>query len=403
MILAIGAGAAVRADREISFARVARLEQTPGLALMLALVIGMVAANIEALAPWYGLVHHLPVHFGVGPFQFREPLIGFVNDGLLVFFFLLVALELKRELLEGHLAGRGAAVVPAVAAIGGMAAPAVVYVLASRSDAVALRGWAIPTATDIVLALGVMSLLGRRVPPALKILLTSVAIFDDIGAVLVIALFYGEGLSVGMVLIVALEFTALALVGHRRVRRPLPYALLGAALWITMLAARLEPALAGVLIGATIPMRAASGADSSPLVRLEHLLHGWVVWGVVPLFVFLNGGLAIDAGALRTLLAPASAGVVLGLILGKPVGITAGLWLALRLRPGGLPSGVSWAHLWGAAMLGGVGFTMSLFTATLAFPDPQAASAVKLAVLLGSTVAATAGLIVLAHASRAPG
>ena len=377
-------------------------EQASGLAIIAALALGMATAN-SPIANWYDIAHHLPVHFGIASFQFREPLIGFVNDGLMVFFFLLVGLELKRELLEGHLAASGAAALPAFAALGGMAAPAAIYSLVNWGDPVAIRGWPIPTATDIVLALGVMSLLGARVPPALTVFLTGVAIFDDIGAVVVIGLFYGEGAHLTALVLAGIAFAGLVALGARRVASPLPYVMGGFALWVMMVAAGLEPALAGALIAATVPMRARGNDEQSPLLHLERRLQSTVALGVVPLFVFLNAGVKIDAAALEQLLTPAPMGVVLGLIVGKPLGIAGAAWLAVRLGLGRLPSGVSWSQMSGAALLGGIGFTMSLYVATLAFADPEAVAAIKLAVLAGSVLAATAGLLVLGLATRGSG
>lgn len=391
-----------RVTGPIPFRKLFGHERASGLAILAAVALGMVAAN-SPVSRWYELAHHLPVHFGVASFEFREPLIGFVNDGLMVFFFLLVGLELKRELLEGHLAASGAAALPAFAALGGMALPAAIYAAVNWGDPVAIRGWPIPAATDIVLALGVMSLLGRRVPPALRVFLTGVAIFDDIGAVLVIGLFYGEGAHLAALVLAGLAFAALAALGARRVTSPLPYVVAGFVLWVTMIAARLEPALAGVLIGATVPMRADGNGEPSPLLHLERRLQPGVALGVVPLFVFLNAGVAIDAAALEGLLAPAPLGVVLGLTVGKPLGIASAVWFAVRLGLGRFPPGLRWPQMSGAALFGGIGFTMSLFVTTLAFTDPGAVAAIKLAVLAASTLAAIAGLLVLGVATRRSG
>lgn len=378
---------------------VAGLERASGLAIIVALTLGLAAAN-SPLASSYAYLHHLPVHAGIGPLVFRDPLIGLINDGLMVFFFLLVGLELKRELLEGALAMPRAAALPVFAALGGMAVPALIYTAINWNDPVAIRGWAIPTATDIVLALGVLTLVGARLPSALKVFLTAIAIFDDIGAVLLIALFYSKGVSFTGIVVTALALCGLAILGARRITRPLPYVVGGLVLWIAMFKASIEPALAGVLIGATVPLHAPKGGHNSPLREAEHQLRPWVALGVVPLFVFFNSGIAIDNGSLDALLSGASLGIILGLFFGKQLGIFGVAWLAVATGIARLPSGLNWLHVYGMAAVAGIGFTMSLFIATLAFTQPGEIASVKLAVLVGSAVSAAAGLIALSISVR---
>lgn len=377
-----------------------RLERMSGLAILLALAAGFLAAN-SALGPAYRAIHHMPVHLGLGPLEFREPLIEFINAGLMALFFLLVGLELKRELAEGQLAARGAAALPIFAAAGGMALPGLIYATINAADSTGLRGWAIPMATDTVLALGVLSLLGRRVPSALRIFLTALAIFDDIGAVLVIGVFYAQGLSVvwaGVGLAAALGLFG---AGRARWAHPLPYVVLGGLVWVAMGRAGIEPALAGIVLGACVPMRARRPAAASPLRSVERRLHPWVALGVVPLFAFFNAGVRLDAAMLGGLLAPVSLGVILGLVLGKPLGIVGAAWIAERGGWAVRPKGIGWGQLWGVAALAGIGFTMSLFVGALAFPGSNTVEQVRLAVLVGSALAGATGLIIL-RVARAP-
>lgn len=300
----------------------------------------------------------------------------------MAFFFLLVGLEIKRELLEGHLSTPRRAALPAFAAAGGMVVPAAIYASLNWTDPVALRGWAIPTATDIVLALGMLSLLGSRVPVSLRVFLTALAIFDDIGAVLIIGLFYAEDISLVPLIVAALTVGGLALLNVFRVARSAPYFVLGLVLWVAMLNAGAEPALSGVLIALVVPLRTCGVHEASLLRTVERCLHPWVVFGVVPLFAFFN------------------AGVVAGLFLGKQLGVLGASWIAVRLGLGQLPAGVNWGQVYGAAILAGIGFTMSLFIASLAFADSAMVAATKLAILIGSLLSTAVGLAAVDMATR---
>ncbi len=366
--------------------------------MIAALSIALVAAN-SPLAALYESVHHLPVHLRFGPLEIEEPLVQWINEGLLVIFFLLVGLEIKREFLEGHLSTAKCAALPAFAALGGMAAPAGIYVAFNWTDPVLVRGWAIPTATDIVLALGMLSLLGARVPVALKVFLTAIAIFDDIGAVLIIGLFYGEVLSVMPLMLAALALAGLIFLNIFRVRRVIPYVAIGLFLWMAMLISGVEAALAGILIAFVVPMRVSGCRCSSPLRETERRLHPWGVLVVVPLFAFFNAGIAIDSEAVASLLTSAPLGIVAGLFIGKQVGIFGAAWLAVRLGVGELPRGVIWSQVYGTALLAGIGFTMSLFIASLAFPSAALVAASKLAILLGSFLSALFGLWVIYYST----
>ena len=373
--------------------RMFRFERAAGPLVVAAIVLGLGAAN-SPLSGVYQAVHHTAVHVGVGAFAIDEPLIGWINDGLLVFFFLLVGLEIKRELLEGHLSTPARAALPAFAAIGGMLAPAAIYAGLNWSDPIALRGWAIPTATDIVLALSIVALLGPRVPTGLKVFLTAVAIFDDIGAVLIIAMFYGEDIAVVSLAVAGLAFAGLFALNRYRIARPGPWMAFGLVLWVAMLEAGVEAALAGVLVALTVPLRAPDGA-LSPLREAERRLHPWTVLVIVPLFAFFNAGIVIDGAAATQIFGPVSFGVVGGLLLGKPLGVFGATWAAVRLGFGQLPAGVRWRQILGVALLAGIGFTMSLFIATLAFSNPGVIASAKLAILAASLLSAAAGTAVL--------
>ena len=371
-----------------------RFEQASGLLIVAAILLGLVAAN-SPLSALYEAVHHTPVHVGFGPLVLNKPLIGWINEGLMVFFFLLVSLEIKRELLEGHLSTPRRAALPAFAAFGGMIVPAAIYAGLNWADPVAIRGWAIPTATDIVLALGVLSLLGSRVPVSLKVFLTALAIFDDIGAVLIIGLFYGDEISLVPLLLAAVAVAGLVLVNVLRVTRPAVYVVVGLVLWVAMLEAGVEAALAGVLIALAVPLHLPDSHVSSPLRETERRLHPWAVLVIVPLFAFFNAGVAIDASVSTSLFNSVSLGILGGLFVGKQIGVAGAAWLAVRLGLGQLPAGVSWGQIYGAALLAGIGFTMSLFVASLAFSDAALIASAKIAVLVASFLSAVAGLGVI--------
>ncbi len=360
-----------------------RMEAAAGVTLMIATAVAMTAAN-SSLAPWYE------------SFLSLRP---WINDGLMVVFFLLVGMELKRELLVGHLASRQRAALPAIAAIGGMLVPALFYLALNRGDDAALRGWAIPTATDIAFALGVLTLLGRRVPIALKAFLLSIAIFDDLGAIVIIAVFYGHSISLPMLGAAVLMTGVLALLNHRNVQHPLPWLVAGTVLWFVVLKSGVHATLAGVLLAMFIPLRQANAAGNETgglLPRLERFLHPWVAFGILPLFAFANAGLSLAGLSPAALLQPVPLGVIVGLFLGKQIGIMAISWLAVRLRLAALPGGVSWAQLYGTALLCGIGFTMSLFIAALSAPDGGGPFALaRLGVLMGTLLSGAAGYLVL--------
>ena len=371
-----------------------KLETSAGLLLVATAVIAVLAANSPLAALYDGLLQ-LPVSVRLGAFEIAKPLLLWINDGLMAVFFLLIGLEIKRELREGELSSRQQAMLPAIGALGGLVLPAVIYVLLNFSDQAALRGWAIPTATDIAFALGVASLLGPRVPAPLKIFLLALAIIDDLGAIIVIALFYTSELSFISLVLAGFGAAALAGLNLCGVRRLAPYILIGIAVWVCVLKSGIHATLAGVVVGLCVPLERTPGADESPLELLEHSLHPWVTYAIMPAFAFANAGVSLAGISLSSFLTPIPLGITLGLFLGKQVGVFGTSWLAVRLGLSRLPGGVGWRSLYGVALLTGIGFTMSLFIGSLAFEDPAYAAPMRLGVFAGSILSALAGFWLL--------
>ncbi len=362
--------------------------------------LALLVAN-SPLSGWYStlLGAHLQVSFA--DYGIDKPLLLWINDGLMAVFFLLVGMELKREVLEGHLSSLRRASLPAFAAAGGMLVPAACYIVLNHDNGAMLEGWAIPTATDIAFALGVLSLLGPRVPAALKAFLLSVAIFDDLGAIVIIALFYTSDLSTLSLVISAILIAGLACLNRFGVMRPAAYFLLGIPLWVAVLNSGVHATLAGVVLAMFIPLRPRKGSEqladrTSTLRDLERALHPWVAFGVLPLFAFANAGVSLAGVSLSDLGHPVPLGIMIGLLVGKPIGILLPAWLAVRLRLASLPEGVNWRQLQGTAMLGGIGFTMSLFIASLAFgPRGGYSGLEQLGILIGSIISGILGYVLL--------
>ena len=353
-----------------------------GLALMAASALALIVAN----SPWAeGYAHAL--HTPIGPLGLQH----WINDGLMAVFFLLVGLEIKREALEGQLRTWTDRILPGAAALGGMVVPALVYV-AFNLGMGTVRGWAIPAATDIAFALGVLALLGRRVPVSLKVFLSAVAIVDDLGAVIVIALFYSGGLDGPMLAAAGGLLAGLVLLNRTGVTRLAPYLILGAVLWVVVLRSGVHATVAGVALALTIPLGRDHGA--SPLHRLEHALSPWVAFAIVPVFGFANAGVTLTGLGRDALLEPVTLGVAAGLFVGKQVGVFASLRLLVGLGLAQRPGGSSWGQVYGTAVLCGIGFTMSLFIGALAFPDAGHEAAVKLGVLVGSLLSGLVGACV---------
>jgi len=371
---------------------------------MAAATLALVIAN-SPLAGSYAALLDLPLSVQVGTAGIAKPLLLWINDGLMAVFFFLVGMELKREVLEGHLSSLRRASLPALAAVGGMAVPAICYVALNRADAFALQGWAIPAATDIAFALGVLSLLGDRVPSSLKAFLLSVAIFDDLGAIIVIALFYTASLSTTALAVAGGLVLVLAALNRAGVVRPAGYILVGIVLWVAVLKSGVHATLAGVVLAMFIPLRApgtpGSPTADSPLKRLEHMLHPWVAFGVLPVFAFANAGVPLGGLSIADTLQPVPLGIVAGLFLGKQVGVLVLSWVGIRAGIAALPDGVGWRQLYGAAALCGIGFTMSLFIASLAFAQDSMAfqGLERLGILVGSLASGLLGYLVLRTAS----
>ena len=375
-----------------------RMESAGGILLMGAAVLAMVAANSRA-AGLYSYFLDTPVEVRVGALQIAKPLFLWVNDGLMAVFFFLVGLELKREILEGELSRPANVLLPAIGAVGGMAVPVAIFVWFNSSDVQAMQGWAIPAATDIAFALGILMLLGSRVPVALKVFVVSLAIFDDLGAIIIIAVFYSTDLSVTALIISTLCLGILGLMNWRGTTTISPYIFVGTVMWIAVLKSGVHATLAGVALAAFIPMRDAADKTHSPLRELEHDLHSVVAFGVLPLFAFVNSGISLEGVSFSDLLHTVPLGIAAGLFVGKQVGIFLLCFLAIKMGLARMPEGASWGSLYGVSILCGVGFTMSLFVGSLAFenvtPDLEAIFDERLGIILGSLLSGIFGYIVL--------
>lgn len=378
-----------------------------GIWLMLAAMLALVSAN-GPFAPLYDALLTVPLGISAGGAAVVKPLLLWINDGLMAVFFLHVALEIKRELLEGELSDPRRLALPGIAAFGGMAVPALIYAGVTWSNPAALNGWAIPAATDIAFALGVLALLGKRVPVSLKLFLLTLAVVDDMGAVVIIALFYTSDLAPVSLLFGSLAMAALIAMNRLGIRSLAPYVLVGIAGWFCVLQSGIHATLTGVMMGFMVPHRVSGG--SSPLVRMEHGLKPWVVLFILPAFAFANAGVSFEAVNPAALASPVTLGIVLGLFVGKQLGVMAFSWAAVKLGVARLPEGAGWRQLYGVAVLTGIGFTMSLFIASLAFESAGTATDYRLGILMGSLLSAVCGYALLRvsgaervrDASRAP-
>jgi len=371
------------------------LESSSGLFLVFAAVLAMIVAN-SPLAPLYDALIELPVGVRVGALEIEKPLLLWVNDGLMAVFFFLVGLELKREVLEGQLSDPREIVLPALGAIGGMLFPALIYIWVNQGDSTALQGWAIPAATDIAFALAILALLGSRVPLSLKIFLVSVAIFDDVGAIVIIALFYTSDLSVTALITAAACLPVLLLLNRRGVMEKAPYMLIGIVIWVAVLKSGVHATLAGVVLAAFIPMRNPK-EEVSPLHDLEHDLHTAVAFGILPVFAFANAGISLSGLSLESFLHPVPLGIIAGLFLGKQLGVFLFCALGVSLGLARLPADLRWAHIYGTALICGVGFTMSLFIGSLAFEESGVNLLFdeRLGIIVGSLISGLCGYLVL--------
>ncbi|PVA08959.1 Na+/H+ antiporter NhaA [Pelagivirga sediminicola] len=377
------------------------LDRISGVLILSAIVLALVAAN-SPLKELYKVIHHAPIRIGLAPYQIDEPLIVWINQGLMTIFFVLVGVEIKHELVDGHLSTLRRAALPAIAAFGGMVVPALIYVAFTAPEGEAMRGWAIPMATDIALALALLSLLGRRIPVGLKIFLMALAIFDDLGAVAIIAVFYGGEIQFLPMILAFVTFGVMIGLNRLGQAHPLALAVLGAMLWVALFEAGVEAALAGVLIAAVIPNGIKDDRGNSPLLTTHRMLHPWASLLIVPLFGFFNAGVTIEIETLRNVSSGVSMGVFFGLFLGKQIGVLGATWCAVKLGICLLPPGIRFRHIYGAGLLAGVGFTMGLFVTALAFDTPTFAASARLVILVGSSLSAFVGLAVLWFAQGEP-
>lgn len=375
-----------------------RLESAGGIILMAAAALALLAANSGA-AGLYAYFIDTPVEVRVGALLIAKPLFLWVNDGLMAIFFFLVGLELKREFLEGELSRPANVLLPALGAVGGMAVPVAVFVFMNQGDAVAMQGWAIPAATDIAFALGILTLLGSRVPVSLKVFLVSLAIFDDLGAIVIIAIFYSADLSTAALAVAMTCLAVLTLMNRRGVMSVSSYVLVGIIMWIAVLKSGVHATLAGVALAGFIPMRDPDNEGYSPLSELEHDLHQLVAFCVLPLFAFVNSGIDLGGVGIEDLLHPVPLGIAAGLFVGKQVGIFLLCFIAIKLGLARLPDGANWGGLYGVSILCGVGFTMSLFVGSLAFENTVINKDMifdeRLGIILGSLLSGIMGYIVL--------
>ncbi|MCP4327866.1 MAG: Na+/H+ antiporter NhaA [Alphaproteobacteria bacterium] len=384
-----------------------KFEAAGGIVLIAASALALILANTP-LESLYDDLLETPLQIRVGTLDIAKPLLLWINDGLMAVFFFLVGLEIKREFLEGELSSRAQLTLPVIAAFGGMAVPALIFVLVNLGTPENLDGWAIPAATDIAFALGILALLGSKAPLSLKVLLTAVAIIDDLGAILIIAIFYSGDLSLMSLAVAVAAVTGLFMLNRMRIARYAPYMLIGIVLWVSVLKSGVHATLAGVILAFFIPMEGRDNAEltedhqHSPLKHLEHTLHPWVAFGILPVFGFANAGVSFAGMTLASLFDPLALGIALGLFVGKQVGIFGAIWLTVKLGLSRMPEGANWQQLYGLALLCGIGFTMSLFIGGLAFDDPDHAAYVRLGVLSGSILAAIGGYVLIAFSPGRP-
>ncbi|AVX39563.1 MULTISPECIES: Na+/H+ antiporter NhaA [Yersinia] len=371
-----------------------RQEAAGGLILIFAAVVALIMANTQ-LQGIYQSFLDVPVSVKIASLDISKPLLLWINDGLMAVFFLVVGLEVKRELMEGSLAGRDKAVFPAIAALGGMLAPALIYLMFNGADEVTRQGWAIPAATDIAFALGVMALLGNRVPTSLKVFLLALAIIDDLGVIIIIALFYTHEVSVQALGIAAAAIALLGYMNWRGVGKTSAYLLVGLVLWVCILKSGVHATLAGVIVGFMIPLHTKD--KRSPSESLEHGLHPWVAYLILPIFAFANAGVSLQGVSFSGLTSLLPLGIASALFVGKPLGIFVFSWLAVKLGIAKLPDAINFKQIFAVSVLCGIGFTMSIFIASLAFGDADIALTKysKLGILLGSTAAAVVGYSLL--------
>jgi Na+:H+ antiporter, NhaA family len=388
-------------NQETTISSFFKLEAASGILLIFAAALAIVITNTP-LRTYYALLLDTPVEFRVGALEIAKPLLLWINDGLMALFFFVVGLELKREVIEGELSDKRNIMLPGVGAIGGMAVPALIYIFFNAGDPAALKGWAIPAATDIAFALGVLALLGSKVPTSIKIFLTSLAIFDDIGAIIIIAIFYTAKISLFALVIVAFCILVLVILNKQNKASNSLYMAIGVIMWVAMLKSGVHATLAGVILAMFIPMKMGSDPGYSPLKHIEHDLHSVVAFFVLPLFAFANAGISFNDIGMEQILHEVPTGIALGLFFGKQLGIFGLCWIAIKLGMASLPKGMSWSSLYGTAVLCGIGFTMSLFIGSLAFEETGVNLLFdeRLGIILGSLASGIVGYLVLRSSLR---
>ncbi len=377
-------------------------ESASGILLIAATILALLFSN-TFMSPLYESFLHIPVEIRIASLHLDKSLYHWVNDGLMAIFFLLIGLEVKREMLEGHLSSFRQVALPGIAAIGGMVVPAIFYLAFNMDNPDAVNGWAIPTATDIAFALGILSLLGSRVPISLKIFLMALAIIDDLGAIVIIALFYTTDLSTLSITVAMVALIVLIALNLFGITKKAAYFIIGSILWVSVLKSGVHATLAGVALAFTIPLSAKNkhGQTISPLKELEHDLHFWVAFFILPLFAFVNAGVDVTEISLDQMSAPVPVGIMLGLFLGKQLGVFGFSWIAIKLKLAALPEGCNWKQLYGASVLTGIGFTMSLFIVSLAFTDDSMFQYTdKLAILIGSFLSGIVGYLILSSGNK---
>ena len=376
-------------------------EASGGVILLIAAVFALILAN-SPLAPLYGALLDTPVSIRIGALELDKNLLHWINDGLMAIFFFHVGLEIKRELVEGELSSVRQASLPAIGALGGMIVPALIYIALNFNDPKAFHGWAIPTATDIAFAVGILALVGSRIPPALKIFLLALAIIDDLGAIIIIAFFYTSNLSLLALSFAGLGIAILFLLNRYSVTRTAAYVLAGILVWFCVLKSGVHATLAGVITALAVPLRAYDPTGrmtgGTPFAaKLQEHLHPWVNFGVLPAFAFANAGVSLSGMTLASITSPIPLGIALGLLIGKPIGVFLFSRSAIALGIGSIPEGATWIQLFGVSILAGIGFTMSLFIGMLAFPEPAYAADIRIGVLMGSVTSAIIGYLVLSR------
>ncbi len=371
-----------------------KLEAASGIVLLFAAIIALIISNSELSTLYFSTLEKY-LFIGINNFGIKLSVLHWINDALMAIFFFFVTLEIKREFLQGELSNIKQALLPIIAAVGGMVIPALIYVFINLGDGETLKGWAIPSATDIAFSLGVLSLLGTRVPLSLKVFLTALAIIDDLGAIVIIALFYSGDLSIKYLSLMLLAFIALLVINKFNVKKFLPYLIVGIFLWDFTHNSGIHATIAGVLLAMTIPHRK-KDKDFSLLIKIEHVISPYVAFGIMPIFAFANAGVSLEGLSFSSLLDKVPLGIVLGLFVGKQLGVFAFSYISIKLKIAQMPSNTSWYNFYGVGVLTGIGFTMSLFVGNLAFADNlQYMDGVKIGVLTGSLLSTLFGYFLI--------